>query len=393
MFDMNKPGVVGSLSVWNGEIEPIGSLSEVWVSIQGIPPKWVDWKSMAEVSSSLGRMVEVDWQTLFNTFFSTVRVKIQCKDPTKIPKERLFVFKDKIHLIMFTPEGFEQGEAPSDGGSDKGGGDDNKGNGPLEEDVSNTENGGNDGGKKEDKSKDKSQSASKDGSHKDTSSGTKNVRRSLLFQDEVLNQQLETCSTLACARLLSAMELEEEEEEDLEENMETDLEQLDEEDRESCHLPEQWVYDLSEERVRNKGVYHKPDAVVIDLELSDKEEIATNSVLELTATEEEESINTQPSQVQIETSTRDQQLQKKGVLELSATEGEESINTQPSQVQIEAATGEQELQKKGAANKKAKWGPVLPLRRSTRHLEDGKTMMDKAQEAKRKWNLDDNTGN
>lgn len=108
VFDLNRPGVVGSLSVWNGEIEPIGSLVDVWVLIQGIPPKWVDWKTMCEVSSSIGRMIEVDWQALFNSFFSTVRVKIQCKDPTKIPKERLFVFKSKIHLIVFTPEGYEQ---------------------------------------------------------------------------------------------------------------------------------------------------------------------------------------------------------------------------------------------------------------------------------------------
>lgn len=42
MFDLNRPGVVGSLSVWNGEIEPIGSLVDVWVQIQGIPlNEWI----------------------------------------------------------------------------------------------------------------------------------------------------------------------------------------------------------------------------------------------------------------------------------------------------------------------------------------------------------------
>jgi hypothetical protein len=76
VFDLNRAGVVGSLSVWNGEVEPIESLIDVWVQIQGIPPKWVDWKTLWEVSSSLGRMIEVDWQELFNSFFSTVRVKI-----------------------------------------------------------------------------------------------------------------------------------------------------------------------------------------------------------------------------------------------------------------------------------------------------------------------------
>lgn len=125
VFDLNRPGVVGSLSVWNGEIEPIGSLMEVWVQILGIPPKWVDWKTLHDVSSSIGRMVDVDWQLLFNSFFSSIRVKIQCKDPTKIPKERLFVFKDKVHLILFNPEGYEAINT-SEGGFGKGGGEEKK---------------------------------------------------------------------------------------------------------------------------------------------------------------------------------------------------------------------------------------------------------------------------
>lgn len=51
---------MASLSVWNGEIEPIGSLTEVWVQTTGIPPKWVDWHTLREVTSSIGLMVEVD---------------------------------------------------------------------------------------------------------------------------------------------------------------------------------------------------------------------------------------------------------------------------------------------------------------------------------------------
>jgi hypothetical protein len=142
VFDLNKPGVVGSLSVWNGEIEPVGSLTDVWVLIQGIPPKWVEWKTMCQVASGLGRLIEVDWQTLFNSFFSTVRVKVQCKDPTKIPKERMYVFNNKIHLIVFTPEGYEQLDTISDGGSDKGDEDDKKGEENLEEELPDDELGG-----------------------------------------------------------------------------------------------------------------------------------------------------------------------------------------------------------------------------------------------------------
>jgi hypothetical protein len=42
---------------------------------------------------------------------------------------------------------------------------------------------------------------------------------------------------------------------------------------------------------------------------------------------------------------------------------------------------------------KQQWGPVIPIRRSSRNLDTGKTMLDKAQEAKRKWNLEDKTSN
>lgn len=60
LFYLNKGVVVASLSVWNGDIEPLGTLTEVWVQITGIPPKWVDWNTLREVVSGIGMMVEVD---------------------------------------------------------------------------------------------------------------------------------------------------------------------------------------------------------------------------------------------------------------------------------------------------------------------------------------------
>lgn len=80
---------------------------------------------MMEVSSSLGIMIEVDWQGLFNSFFSLVRVKIQCKDPTKIPRKRVFVFKSILYLIEFKTEGFDQEDNALDDGPCNGGGEDN----------------------------------------------------------------------------------------------------------------------------------------------------------------------------------------------------------------------------------------------------------------------------
>jgi hypothetical protein len=63
-------------------------------------------------------MVEVDWHTLFNSFFSMVRVKVQCKNPTKVPRKRIFVFKGSLYLIRFKTEDFVQIENPSDDDKD-----------------------------------------------------------------------------------------------------------------------------------------------------------------------------------------------------------------------------------------------------------------------------------
>lgn len=64
---------------------------------------------------------------------------------------------------------------------------------------------------------------------------------------------------------------------------------------------------------------------------------------------------------------------------------------------IEKDTGGQtqgvELQKGKKGGKKTQWGPVIPLRRSSTNMDNGKPMMEKTQEAKRKWNLDDKPGN
>lgn len=73
---------------------------------------------MREVSSSIGLMVELDWQTLFNSFFSVVRAKLLCKNPSKIPKQRIYAFKGELHLVAFKTEDYIQEELPTDGDQD-----------------------------------------------------------------------------------------------------------------------------------------------------------------------------------------------------------------------------------------------------------------------------------
>lgn len=49
-------------------------------------------------------LIDVDWQHNFKSFFETVRVKISCKDPSRIPEERLFGIHGKIYRFLIELE-------------------------------------------------------------------------------------------------------------------------------------------------------------------------------------------------------------------------------------------------------------------------------------------------
>jgi hypothetical protein len=36
------------------------SLEKIWVQISGVLPKWSIWRSLRQIASSLGKMVEID---------------------------------------------------------------------------------------------------------------------------------------------------------------------------------------------------------------------------------------------------------------------------------------------------------------------------------------------
>jgi len=69
LFELEGTNVVASLKPWNGDVEPISRLKEVWVQVKGIPPKWVDWWTIKDIALSLGLLLEVDWTELFKVFF------------------------------------------------------------------------------------------------------------------------------------------------------------------------------------------------------------------------------------------------------------------------------------------------------------------------------------
>jgi hypothetical protein len=87
-----------------------------------VQPKWSAWRSFRKIASSLGKLLLIDWNSLFSSFFSMVRIKIACKNATKIPKRKLFELNNKFYLIQFIVEccsSFGQ-EGADDGGDENG---------------------------------------------------------------------------------------------------------------------------------------------------------------------------------------------------------------------------------------------------------------------------------
>lgn len=59
-------------------------------------------------------MSEVDWSTLFESFYEKVRVKIFFRDPSRIPHERLFEMEKKPFLISLEVEDETKGQGSGD---------------------------------------------------------------------------------------------------------------------------------------------------------------------------------------------------------------------------------------------------------------------------------------
>ncbi|KAM0917116.1 hypothetical protein ACQ4PT_009744 [Festuca glaucescens] len=120
-INLKKKGVNVSFIDWEGESEPFEEFQEVWVNIVGIPAKWLTWKTICQVSTALGVLVNIDWHCIFRSFYRTVRVKVAVRDISKIPPSKLFEMEQGFFLIDSNVE-----EIIDDGGNDEDGNDDDE---------------------------------------------------------------------------------------------------------------------------------------------------------------------------------------------------------------------------------------------------------------------------
>jgi hypothetical protein len=76
------------------------------------------------MASSFGLLRDVDWTSLFKSFYEKAMLKIACRNPSRIPSEKLFELTKQLYLVTIKVEGYEHG---SEDGDDSDGGDDHKG--------------------------------------------------------------------------------------------------------------------------------------------------------------------------------------------------------------------------------------------------------------------------
>lgn len=126
-IDLLKEGTSIGVQDWNGDMDHFGELQPAWVQILGIPPKWCTWKVLTQVVLCFDVLVEVDWGTIFKSFYEEARVKVLCRDQSKIPGSRIVEMKHKLYLLYMEVE--QETQEKKDEADDKGDNDDDEDDG------------------------------------------------------------------------------------------------------------------------------------------------------------------------------------------------------------------------------------------------------------------------
>jgi hypothetical protein len=148
-FGLPKENVFVKVHVWSGVMDYYADLEEVWLQIRGLNQEWCKWPILMQFVTAFAIMVDVDWHGMFKTFYEVVRVKIKCRDHSKIPSSRIFEVQGVLFQMRFAVEGptsvvnLEEGEnnihPPHPDPDDKERDQENEGDTLKENDVMDTE--------------------------------------------------------------------------------------------------------------------------------------------------------------------------------------------------------------------------------------------------------------
>ncbi|KAK1646729.1 hypothetical protein QYE76_064534 [Lolium multiflorum] len=103
-FGLKKKGIWVKVEAWNDDPEPVEVLKEAWIKVTGLQTKWCEWTSLDQAVSVCGLLLEVDWLSVFRNNAQEVRVKVHCRDPSKLPRGRLFGYHGNLFHLGFTLE-------------------------------------------------------------------------------------------------------------------------------------------------------------------------------------------------------------------------------------------------------------------------------------------------